>query len=371
MPTDLGAAVSSPRARRDDATTRRLTVVSVLGTRPEVIQAAALSAALRDRMHEVLVNTGQHYDANMDGDQIVDTGLGTPSYNLGLGAGGCRHVEFARRQLSRLIAHERPDAVIVRGDTDSALAGARAASDAGVPLVHVEAGLRSFSDSMPEERNRVEIDHLADLLIAPTETARRNLERDGAMGTVHVCGDVLLDMLMRKREHLPASHEPRPYALATIHRAKTTDDLALLARAFACLAAMPSRVILLLHPRTRARLWASSIEVPTNVEVREPVTYSRMLALERDAAVVLTDSGGVQREAYMWGVPCITLRDETEWVETVETGWNTLVGLDSTRLLEALARPLPRTRPSLFGDGRAAQRIAGVIEDALRSGSLR
>jgi UDP-N-acetylglucosamine 2-epimerase len=260
-----------------------------------------------------------------------------------------------------VIADERPDAVVVRGDTNSTLAGARAAERAGVPLVHVEAGMRSYRGDMPEERNRVETDRLADLLCAPTGAAAERLAREGVRGEVVATGDVLFDMLLESRSRLPAAGERDPYVLATVHRNYNTDDPGRLAAVLACLAAVPARVVLPLHPRTRARIADFGLRTPANVELRAPVTYTAMLALERDAQAVVTDSGGVQREAYFWGVRCITLREETEWTETVESGWNVLAGAQPELVAEAFARDLPAERPPLFGDGRAAHAIADAV----------
>jgi UDP-N-acetylglucosamine 2-epimerase len=222
--------------------------------------------------------------------------------------------------------------------------------------MHVEAGLRSWRDDMPEERNRVETDQLADLLFAPTEAARVNLESEKVRGQVSVTGDVLCDMLEAFRPRVRP--ERGDYVLATVHRNYNTDRAERLSQVLACLARATTRVVFPVHPRTRARISEWALDVPSNVELIEPVTYSRMLALELGARSVATDSGGVQREAYIWGVPCLTLREETEWVETVETGWNTLVGVDPDLFTAALDLPIPADRPAIFGDGHAAERIA-------------
>jgi len=345
---------------------RRHRVLSVLGSRPEVIQAASLARELRNRVEEIIVDTGQHYDRAMAGDQIRDTGLPRPAYNLRVGSrSDAEQLAVGERRIAAVIEEERPAAVLVRGDTNATLAGARAAASAGLPLIHVEAGLRSFRDDMPEERNRVETDRLSDLLCAPTEEARRNLGAERVKGRTRVTGDVLYDMLLASRERVPPSEEHGPYALATVHRGYNTDDSERLAAILACLEAARYRVILPIHPRTCARLAETGLRIPANVELRDPVPYTRMLALERDAIVILTDSGGVQREAYMWRVPCITLREETEWVETVETGWNTVVGIDPERVVEALSRPASREHPPIFGDGRAAEHVSTAVSEFL------
>jgi UDP-N-acetylglucosamine 2-epimerase len=340
----------------------RLRVLSVLGSRPEVIQARPLAAAFASRFDEILLDTGQHYDWEMAEGQMLDTRLPKPAYSLGIGSlPDLEQLRAFEDAIAAVIEAERPAVVIVRGDTNSTLAGARAARAAGVPLVHVEAGMRSYRSDMPEERNRVETDQLADLLCAPTATAAERLLAEDVPGTVVTTGDVLFDMLLETRDRLPARSESEPYVLATVHRNYNTDDPVRLAAVMDCLAAVPGRVLLPLHPRTRERLTAASLQVPPNVEVTRPATYTQMLALERDADAIVTDSGGVQREAYFWGVPCVTLREETEWVETVTAGWNVLAGADAAAVADALARELPGERPPIFGDGRASARIADAV----------
>jgi UDP-GlcNAc3NAcA epimerase len=337
--------------------TPRLRIISIIGARPEIIQAAPVSQALSALAEEVLVHTGQHYDEAMSGAQITATALPRPRYDLGVGSRSPEEqVELGTERIAEVIEKERPDAVIVRGDTSATLSGARAAHAAGVPLLHIEAGLRSYRDDMPEERNRVETDALSDALFAPTEGARRNLEGEGVRGEIFVTGDPLCDILMSWRDRIePVEGD---YVLATVHRNYNTDDPERLAAVLACLARSTSRVVFPAHPRTLARIEAWGLELPANVDMVPPVTYTRMLALERGARAIATDSGGVQREAYLWGVPCVTLREETEWVDTVEAGWNTLVGVDADRFAQALDTPPPLARPPIFGDGAAAKTIA-------------
>ncbi len=365
---------SSPSVERE-----RPRVMSVIGARPEIIQAAPVSAALAEVAQEILVHTGQHYDEALSDGQIAATGLPQPHHNLGVGSRSrAQQLGIAQLRLAELIEQERPDAVLVRGDTNATLSGARAAAAAGVPLVHVEAGLRSHRGDMPEEHNRVQTDRLADLLLAPTPDARRNLLAEGVLGEVHVTGDPLCDTLESWRPRIrPAGGD---YVLATIHRNYNTDFPERLQAVLACLARSPWPVLLPLHPRTRARLTQWELDVSPWIRLLAPVDYQRMLALERGAQAIATDSGGVQREAYLWGVPCVTLREETEWTDTVATGWNTLVGCDPEAFAEAFARPRPAERPPIFGDGRAAQRIAGLVVDfierqathvAARAGRLR
>jgi UDP-GlcNAc3NAcA epimerase len=341
-------------------------LVSIIGSRPEIVQAAPLSLAFRECVEEVLVHTGQHYDPGMSELQIADLRLPVPDYNLGVGSlPNEEGVALAQKRIADVLERERPDAVLVRGDTNATVAGARAAIGAGIPLLHVEAGLRSHRLDMPEEHNRIETDRLSDILFAPCEHARTVLLREGVAGVVHVTGDVLADILLASRARLPESGEPGEYLLATVHRNYNTDAADRLGAVLACLGEAECRVILPLHPRTQKAIADWDLPVPPNVETRGPVTYTEMIGLERDAVAIATDSGGVQREAYLWGVPCITLREETEWIETVSTGWNTLVGADAERFRAALAQPRPAVRPPIFGDGRAAERIAGLTAVAL------
>lgn len=336
-------------------------ILSIIGSRPEIVQAAPLSLAFAKCVEEILVHTGQHYDPALSDLQIADLKLPLPAHNLGVGSlPNAESVAVAEDRIARVIETEKPDAVLVRGDTNATVAGARAAVAAGIPLLHVEAGLRSYRDDMPEEANRIETDRLSELLFAPCEHAREVLLKEGVPGTVQVTGDVLADVLLSTRDRLPEGGEQGEYVLATAHRNYNTDSPERLGAVLACLEAAEQRVIFPLHPRTRKSLEAWGLAVPANVEVRDAVTYTEMLTLERGAVAIATDSGGVQREAYLWGVPCITMREETEWIETVSTGWNTLVGVDAEQFRAALAKPSPQSRPPIFGDGNAAERIAGL-----------
>ena len=342
------------------ATHRLPRLISVVGARPEIIQAAPVSAALSGIAREIIVHMGQHYDEALSERQILATGLPRPDYNLGVGSlPREQQLALGQARLAELLEAERPDAVIVRGDTNATLSAARAAHATGIPLVHVEAGLRSHRLDMPEEHNRVETDRLSQLLLAPTSGARRNLENEHVGGEIHVTGDPMCDTLESWRERIrPAQGD---YLLATVHRNYNTDVRERLAAIFACLERSPWSVLMPLHPRTASRLRSWELEAPLNVHLLEAIPYTRMLELERGAKAIATDSGGVQREAYLWGVRCVTLREETEWTDTVETGWNELVGVDPDAFQAALTAPLPSERPPIFGDGRAAQRIAAIV----------
>lgn len=334
------------------------TVLSIIGARPEIIQATPVSDALRLRCREILVHTGQHYDEAMSGAQITSTALPTPDVNLGVGSGSpSEQVRLGTERLIELIGERRPDVILVRGDTSATLAGAYAAERTGTPLVHVEAGLRSHRPDMPEEFNRVETDKRSDLLLAPVPGAVANLERERVNGDVFMTGDPLCDMLERFRPHITPAGDG-DYVLATVHRNYNTDDPVRLQGVLDSLARSPWPVRWPMHPRTAAALKRFELVVPYRVKVLPPVPYREMLALERGARAIATDSGGVQREAYLWGVPCVTLREETEWTDTVDHGWNTLVGVDPEAFEAALRKPIPGDRPPIFGDGRASERIA-------------
>jgi len=344
-------------------------LLSIIGSRPEIIQAVPLCAALEPVVDEILVHTGQHYDTEMSEGQILDTELPRPAHNLDVGSRShSEQLAVGQERIAAVLESERPDAVLVRGDTNATVSGARAAVAAGLPLMHVEAGLRSWREDLPEEHNRVEADGLSDLLFAPTETARANLEAEDLKGTVHLTGDLLCDMLLAHQRRLGPPAATEEYVLATVHRNYNTDDPERLAEVLACLGTAPCPVIFPVHPRTRARIAEWELGAPANLELVDPVPYTRMLELERGALAIATDSGGVQREAYLWGVLCLSLRDETEWVETVETGWSVLVGVDAERFAEALARPRPTVRPPVFGDGAAAPRMAALVAGFLDSG---
>jgi len=348
-------------------------VVSIVGARPQFIKAAALSPALRREHHEVLVHTGQHYDEPMSQAFFQELGLPDPDYNLGVGSGS--HGEQTGRMLERIeevLLHEQPDWALVYGDTNSTLAGALAAAKLGVRLGHVEAGLRGGDRHLPEEINRIVADHCSDLLFCPTMTAVNNLGREGITAGVHPVGDVMYDLL---RQHLPVAEKksdvlerlgvsPGAYYLATVHRAGNTDDAARLADVLEGLGRLDGPVVFPMHPRTRKAVEAASLTTGDGLLAVDPVGYGDMLVLEKHARCVLTDSGGVQKEACLLAVPCVTLREETEWPETRESGWNVLAGTDPKRIVAAATRAAPKARPtSCFGDGRAAERIVKALED--------
>ena len=349
-------------------------ILAVVGNRPQFIKAAAVSGPLRERHQEILVHTGQHYDDSLSRVFFAELGLARPDRELGIG-GGSNTAQTAGMlaALEPLLLEVAPDAVLVYGDTNSTLAGALAAAQASVPVVHVEAGMRSFDRTMPEELNRVLTDHLSTLLLCPSNTAAANLQAESVSGRVGVVGDVMVDVAMRRQpsaradERTPAEHGVHrgEYLLLTAHRAGNVDDPARLRALVELVAALPAPVVFPLHPRTRARLLAAGLagelERIDGLRLSEPLGYVQFSALLCQARAVLTDSGGVQKEAYLAGVPCMTLRANTEWVETVAAGWNTLVDLDAGAALQALATPAPSERPALYGDGHAAERCVQAI----------
>ncbi len=351
-------------------------VLTVVGARPQFIKARPVSAALAAAgAAEFLLHTGQHYDAAMSDNFFAELGLRAPDANLGVGSGP--HGAQTARMLAGIEEHllaVRPDWLLIYGDTNSTVAGALAAAKLHIPVAHVEAGLRSRNRRMPEEINRVVADHVSNRLYCPSAEAAANLAAEGITSGVHIVGDVMHDAL---RHFLPLAStrspilsllglEPGSYHVATLHRAELTDDPELLQSVLRTLGSLAKPVILPLHPRTRARLNALSWSNPPDSRLRlvEPLGYLDMLRLVSASDRVLTDSGGLQKEAYWLGRPCITLRAETEWVETVAVGWNRLAGSNEETIRNALSEPIPAFRPPLYGDGDAAIRIAADLAGA-------
>jgi UDP-GlcNAc3NAcA epimerase len=359
-------------------------IVSIVGARPQFIKAAPVSRALRAAHHvEILVHTGQHYDANMSAIFFDELGLSPPAHNLDIGSG--THGAQTGAMLAgveQVLTGERPDWVLIYGDTNSTLAGALAAAKLHIRVAHVEAGLRSFNRRMPEEVNRVVADHLSDLLLVPSQTAVDNLAAEGITRGVHVVGDVMADALALAVERSQDRQNmleqlgvaTRGYLLATIHRAENTDSLPRLKSILAALDELNEPIVFPVHPRTRKMLESIDPKYAAraplqgcskgtgNLKLIEPVGYLDMVRLEQSARMILTDSGGIQKEAYWLRVPCVTLRDETEWVETVRAGWNILATADSARIVQAVrAFKSPADHPPLYGDGHAAERIAALL----------
>jgi UDP-GlcNAc3NAcA epimerase len=364
-----------------------LKVATVVGARPQFIKAAAVSRAIARHnaacperpITEVLIHTGQHYDYGMSAVFFHELELPEPAHHLSVGSGphGAQTGEMLKRVEAVLLA-EKPDLALVYGDTNSTLAGALAAAKLHVPVAHVEAGLRSFNQRMPEEVNRILTDHLSTWLFCPSEQAVQNLAQEGIRKGVYLAGDVMYDVLLwqlpqaRERQSLLTEWglQPGSYALATVHRAESTDDPQRLRSIFIALERLARNglpVVLPLHPRTGEALGTAGI-VPESVHIMQPASYEEMLCLEANARVILTDSGGLQKEAYWLGVPCVTLREETEWLETVTAGWNVLVGCDPERIVDAVRKLQPKdSRSSLYGNGNSAESIVrGLIEAGIK-----
>jgi UDP-GlcNAc3NAcA epimerase len=344
-----------------------LKVLSVVGNRPQFIKSAPLSVALRDHgIEEIGLHTGQHYDPELSQVFFDELGLPEPRYRLDLHTAEPAPM---RAGIRNAIAAESPDIVLVFGDTNSTLAGALAANDTGIRQAHVEAGLRSGDLEMPEERNRIEVDRLAAILFAPDEHAAQTLADEGVPGRREVVGDVMLDATLQlapvaaRRSHVldALDLEPHAYVVTTVHReANAVPER--LERILGGLGRVGEPVVFPVHPRTRKTLDDAGLEVPANVRLLRPLGYLDFTALASQARVIATDSGGLQKEAYWHGVPCVTLRDTTEWTETVRTRANILVGDDPHAIAGAVTRArMPAERPQLYGDGRASERIAEVL----------
>jgi len=356
---------------------RKPRIVSVVGARPQFIKASAVSKELRKKFEEILVHTGQHYDADMSDVFFEELGIPAPDCTLGVGSKShARQTGEMMEKLEEFLLAQRPDFVFVYGDTNSTLAGVLSAAKLNLPVAHVEAGLRSFDMSLPEEVNRVIADRLSAILFAPTRTAVRNLSGEGIVDGVHLVGDVMVDAL---KAHIDIAGSrstvlqnlglrPGEYITATVHRASNTDVRDNLSNIVEILSASSKRVVFPMHPRTRLALRGFGLEKKLtetgSVLAISPLGYLDMLFLEKNSDAILTDSGGVQKEAYLLGVRCITLREETEWVETVEDGWNKLVGVDVNKALEAIKTFGPTSpRSDRFGKGDASPKIASILEE--------
>ncbi len=349
--------------------------MSLVGNRPQFVKAAPLSRALRARGTELLVHSGQHYDPELADLFFDELAIPTPDYALGVGKGTpLRQLAAMLTGLESLLATTAPEVLLVYGDTTTTLAGAICAAKSAIPLAHVEAGLRSFDRTMPEEQNRVTTDYLSELLFCPTPVAVDNLAREGITGGVHMVGDVMLDAALlfadaaaRRPGAEAYGLEPGAYILVTVHRAAATDTREALASLVQVLSALPAPALFPVHPRTRAKLeaaglWEAANQIP-GVRIVAPVGYLDFTRLLTQARAVVTDSGGVQKEACLHRIPCVTLRDTTEWTETVTHGFNTLTGMDAARVASALAAAaIPASTPDLYGDGHAATRIAELVE---------
>jgi len=349
-------------------------IVSIVGARPQFIKCAPVSARLRKEHEEILVHTGQHYDPEMSDIFFEDLQIPRPDYHLDVGSGSHgKQTAAILEKTENVLVKEMPDFVLVYGDTNSTLAGAIAAAKLHIPVAHVEAGLRSFDRTMPEEINRVVTDHVADLLLCPTQTAIDNLAKEGINRGVHLVGDVMVDAL--KRNVIIAEKKSRiihqlglikgTYCVATVHRPANTDDKKNLTAILDAFRESGDTIVFPVHPRTRKYLHEYGLwdSLPGNILCIDPLGYIDMLHLMKHAKKILTDSGGIQKEAYVLGIPCITMRENTEWIETLTGGWNILVGADKHKILAGLlADRRTNADNTVFGKGDAAERIANVLK---------
>lgn len=351
------------------------TIASIVGARPQFIKAAPVSRALASDFKEVFIHTGQHYDYGMSEVFFTEMEMRPPDFNLGIGGGS--HGEQTGKmlvELEKVFNKVKPDCVLVYGDTNSTLAGALAAAKVGISLAHVEAGLRSYNRAMPEEINRVLTDHVSNLLFCPTDEAVENLVKEGIVKGVHRVGDVMCDALLHNLELAHGKSQilkrlglkKGEYALATIHRAANTDHKNRMSSILNAFGSLSSQVVFPVHPRARKMMQEWGLPIKPNVSLIEPLGHFDMLVLQENANTILTDSGGVQKEAYLLGVRCITLREETEWVETVSAGWNKLVGVNSNMIVDTYNNWHPQgERTSLYGDGHSALQICKIISSTL------
>lgn len=346
-------------------------VITVVGARPQFIKAAPLSKKIRENNSEKIIHTGQHYDDNMSEIFFQELDIPKPDYNLNVGSGSHGYQTGSMLiKIEEILVKEKPDIVLVYGDTNSTLAGALAASKMLIPVVHVESGLRSFNMIMPEEQNRILTDHISTYLFAPTNTALKNLENEGIKHNVYNVGDVMYDAILhfsgiareRSKTLEKLNLKKDEYILATIHRAENTNCIERLKNILDAFKESSQRIVLPLHPRTKKYIENYGLMFSKNIEVIEPVGYLDMVMLELNCRKIVTDSGGVQKEAFFLAKPCITLRDETEWVETVENGWNVLAGANTDSIINLMRNLEPKNdRVDYFGDGNAAGKIIDIL----------
>jgi UDP-GlcNAc3NAcA epimerase len=349
-------------------------IMTIIGARPQFIKCAPVSKQLRNHFKEILVHTGQHYDKNMSGSFFKELKIKKPDYNLNVGSGS-HAVQTANimMRLEKVIEKNNPDLMLVYGDTNSTLAASLVGAKLNIPIVHIEAGLRSFNKNMPEELNRICTDHYSEILFCPSRVAVNNLKKEGIVRNVFLVGDVMKDAALqnikridsrtiRKRYNLNANEK---YCFFTLHRQENTGDLKRLSKILKMLQLIKLKIIFPIHPRTKKIIKHYSLKVPENVFIRDPANYLESLTLQKNAQIIITDSGGIQKEACFLGVPCITLRDETEWTETVLRGYNTVVGTDIRKFKMAIrkyftAKKFYRSN-NLYGDGKAAEKIIKIL----------
>ncbi len=347
-------------------------VITVLGARPQFIKAAPVSRAIREKVDEIIIHTGQHYDANMSDIFFEELHIPKPDYHLGVGSGN--HGKQTGEMLTKIeeiVLKEKPDYLMVYGDTNSTLAGALVAAKLHIPVIHIEAGLRSFNKEMPEEINRIMTDHVSEFLFCPTNTAVQNLENENITHNVFNIGDVMYDAVLYNQELAKIQSKiletneltAKNYHLITIHRAENTDDLQKMKNILEAFSKIEDLKVWPIHPRTKHKLesYGISLESVPNLKVIEPVGYLDMITLEANAKKIVTDSGGVQKEAYFMKVPCVTIREQTEWVETLLGEANILTGTDVDKILAAVEKNVQPEYQSVFGDGKASEKITELI----------
>jgi UDP-GlcNAc3NAcA epimerase len=346
-------------------------ILTIIGARPQFIKAAPVSRELRKSHQEIIVHTGQHYDANMSDIFFEELNIPKPDYHLNVGSGTHgKQTGDMLIKIEEVCLKEKPDFVLVYGDTNSTLAGALAAAKLHIPIIHIEAGLRSFNKKMPEEINRIMTDHVSEYLFCPTETAVKNLQAENITKNVYNVGDVMYDAVLYNQNLAEQSTileklglQEKDYYLITLHRAENTDDQQKMTQIMNAFKQIDKKLVWPIHPRTKNKLQMYGIELNDipNLHVIEPVGYLDMLKLEMGADKILTDSGGVQKEAYFLHVPCVTLREETEWIETLESHANILVGADTEKILKAVNETRSCDYPPVFGDGQTAQHIVRIL----------
>jgi len=349
-------------------------ILTVLGARPQFIKAAPVSRVLREKHTELIIHTGQHYDANMSDIFFEELHIPKPDYLLGVGSGnhGKQTGEMLQK-IEEIVLKEEPDYLMVYGDTNSTLAGALVAAKLHVPVIHIEAGLRSFNKRMPEEINRIMTDHVSEYLFCPTDTAIKNLTDENITRNVYNIGDVMYDAVLynrglaeEKSDVLTVNGlEKKGFHLITIHRAENTDDVENMKNILEAFSKIETMKVWPIHPRTKNKLASYGLDIADipNLKVIEPVGYLDMLTLEANAEKIITDSGGVQKEAYFMKVPCVTIREQTEWVETLEEDANILAGTSVEKILAGINKEVSPSYRELFGDGEASKRIVELIEN--------
>lgn len=351
-------------------------IISVVGARPQFIKIKLLFDGLKDKkIKHVIVHTGQHYDYEMSKIFFDELNIPLPCYNLGVGSHtAAMQTALIIEKLEKVLLKEKPEIVITYGDTNSTLAAALTAVKLHITVCHVEAGLRSYNREMPEEINRIVTDHLSNILFCPSKTAVTNLAKEGITDGVYLVGDIMYDLLLKfektasERSKILSrlNLKPKNYLLATLHRPVNVDVISNLKKIFRAFDKINTSIVLPLHPRTMQNVKKHTVKIPSIVQLIKPVGYLDMLTLEKNARIIITDSGGIQKESYWLGVPCVTLRKETEWVETVQTGWNILAGSDPECIITGIRHiKLPEKKPQLYGDGHATQRIVKYLKYSL------